>query len=123
MHAKRDDLKDSFYLYIMRNSIGTGLRSQYAPNGQMPDRLAELLKKLNSAKNHGVEAASRRGGTSGKDKAVAEVIPWSHIEPKRNPAGSVACCTAAPRFASLDPGYGTSLYAAALQPASPFRPG
>jgi hypothetical protein len=61
MHAKRDDLKDSFYLYIMRNSIGTGLRSQYAPNGQMPDRLAELLKKLNSAKNHGVEAAAKGG--------------------------------------------------------------
>ncbi len=55
MHAKRDDLKDSFYLYIMRNSIGTGLRSQYAPDGHMPDRLAKLLKELNSVEDHGGE--------------------------------------------------------------------
>jgi hypothetical protein len=55
MQAKRDDdLKDSFYLYIMRNSIGAGLRSQYAPNGHMPDRLAKLLKELNST-DRGVE--------------------------------------------------------------------
>jgi hypothetical protein len=43
---QRDDLKDSFYLYIMRASIGAGLRSQYTPNGHMPDRLAELLREL-----------------------------------------------------------------------------
>src|SRR5258707_13057516 len=46
MQARRDDLKDSFYLYIMRASIGAGLRSQYTPNGHMPDRLAELLRDL-----------------------------------------------------------------------------
>jgi hypothetical protein len=48
--AKRDDddLKDSFYLYIMRNSIGAGLRTKYAPNGHMPDRIAKLLHKLDS---------------------------------------------------------------------------
>ncbi len=46
MQARRDDLKDSFYLYIMRSSIGAGLRSQYAPSGHMPDRLAQLLKEL-----------------------------------------------------------------------------
>jgi hypothetical protein len=62
MQSKRDDdLKDSFYLYIMRNSVGAGLRSQYAPNGHMPDRLAELLKELNGAEERGVE-----------DKAAAE---------------------------------------------------
>jgi hypothetical protein len=50
MQAKRDDdLKDSFYLYIMRHSIGAGLRSQYAPNGHMPDRLSKLLQDLGSA--------------------------------------------------------------------------
>jgi hypothetical protein len=54
MHSKRDDdLKDSFYLYIMRNSIGAGLRRQYAPNGRMPDRFSELLKELDSAESHG----------------------------------------------------------------------
>jgi hypothetical protein len=50
MQAKRhDDLKDSFYLYIMRNSIGAGLRSQYPPDQVMPDRLAELLRELDGA--------------------------------------------------------------------------
>jgi hypothetical protein len=50
MQAKRDDdLKDSFYLYIMRSSIGAGLRSQYAPNQHMPHRLAELLRELDAA--------------------------------------------------------------------------
>jgi hypothetical protein len=46
MQAKRDDLKDSFYLYIMRTSIGAGLRSQYTPNEHLPDRLTDLLREL-----------------------------------------------------------------------------
>ena len=46
MQAKRDDLRDSFYLYIMRTSIGAGLRSQYTPNEHLPDRLADLLREL-----------------------------------------------------------------------------
>jgi len=50
MQARRDDLKDSFYLYIMRASIGAGLRRQYAPNGSLPDRLAELLQELDRPK-------------------------------------------------------------------------
>jgi hypothetical protein len=63
MHAKRDDdLKDSFYLYIMRNSIGAGLRSQYAPNGHMPDRLAALLKELDSVDDHDVEDKAAEKG-------------------------------------------------------------
>jgi hypothetical protein len=46
MQARRNDLKDSFYLYIMRSSIGAGLRSQYTPNAHLPDQLAELLRNL-----------------------------------------------------------------------------
>jgi hypothetical protein len=46
MQATRDDLKDSFYLYIMRTSIGAGLRDRYAPNERLPDRLAKLLQEL-----------------------------------------------------------------------------
>jgi hypothetical protein len=46
MQARRDDLKDSFYLYIMRTSIGAGLRHEYAPDERLPDRLAELLREL-----------------------------------------------------------------------------
>ena len=54
MQARRDDdLKDSFYLYIMRSSIGAGLKSQYSPDGHMPDRLAELMKELEEADAHG----------------------------------------------------------------------
>jgi hypothetical protein len=46
MQARRDDLKDSFYLYIMRTSIGAGLRTEYAADEPLPDRLAELLREL-----------------------------------------------------------------------------
>ncbi len=51
MQARRDDLKDSFYLYIMRTSIGSGLRDQYAANECLPDRLAELLRELDRSEN------------------------------------------------------------------------
>jgi hypothetical protein len=52
MQAKRDDLKDSFYLYIMRTSIGAGLRTQYTPNEHLPDRLTELLRELDEPEDH-----------------------------------------------------------------------
>jgi hypothetical protein len=39
----------------MRSSIGAGLKSQYSPNGHMPDRLAELTKELEAAEHHGAE--------------------------------------------------------------------
>jgi hypothetical protein len=52
MQARRDDLKDSFYLYIMRTSIGAGLRSQYTPNAHLPDRLTELLRELDEPDDH-----------------------------------------------------------------------
>jgi hypothetical protein len=73
MAAKRDDdLKDSFYLYIMRHSIGAGLKSQYSPNGHMPDRLAELMKKLEA------------DGRSGPDEEGAG--PEQGRRPARKPA-------------------------------------
>jgi len=50
-----DDLKDSFYLYIMRRSIGAGLRSHYTPDGHMPDRLSKLLHDLNHVRGRPVE--------------------------------------------------------------------
>jgi hypothetical protein len=56
MAARRDDdLKDSFYLHIMRSSIGAGLKSQYSPDGDMPGRLAELMKELEGVEDDGVE--------------------------------------------------------------------
>ena len=62
MVKRDDDFKDSFYLYIMRSSIGAGLKSQYSPNGHMPDRLAELMKELEEAGDDGAE------GEAGKDE-------------------------------------------------------
>ena len=70
MQARRDDLKDSFYLHIMRTSIGAGLRSEYTPNEGLPDRLAELLRELdepNGQVTHEQQSAPRmrkhsRGG-------------------------------------------------------------
>jgi len=46
MATRDDDLKDSFYLHIMRSSIGVGLRNKYAPHGNMPERLSALLHQL-----------------------------------------------------------------------------
>jgi hypothetical protein len=72
-----DDLKDSFYLYIMRNSIGAGLKSQYTPNGHMPDRLSELMKEI--------EAGSEAPGADkhdGEDKAAGQE-PHKHVPPAR----------------------------------------
>jgi hypothetical protein len=78
MHAKRDDLKDSFYLYIMRNSIGTGLRSQYAPDGDMPDRLARLLEELSGVEDHGVEDRAAEKGEQ-NSKPAQRHIRQKHI--------------------------------------------
>jgi len=75
MGARDDDLKDSFYLYIMRSSIGAGLRSKYATKDQMPGRLAALLHELDDGTPAAPEAEtgdsssrpspdSRRGGAS-----------------------------------------------------------
>ncbi len=55
MQARRDDLKDSFYLYIMRTSIGSGLRDEYAPTEGLPDRLAELLRELDGSEDQRTE--------------------------------------------------------------------
>jgi hypothetical protein len=62
MVKRDDDFKDSFYLHIMRSSIGAGLKSQYSPNGHMPDRLAELMKELEEAGDNGAE------GEAGKEE-------------------------------------------------------
>jgi hypothetical protein len=73
MQAKRDDLKDSFYLHIMRNSIGTGLRSQYAPDGHMPDRLAKLLEQLDGVEDHGVKGKAAEKGEQNPEPAQKHI--------------------------------------------------
>jgi len=46
MGAGRDDLTSSFYLHIMRASIGAVLRAEPVLDEPLPDRLAELLQEL-----------------------------------------------------------------------------
>jgi hypothetical protein len=85
MQARRDDdLKDSFYLYIMRNSIGAGLRSQYAPNGHVPDRLTELLNELNSAEeDHGDEDKAGGENRAGGEKKRQNARPARKPVPEK----------------------------------------
>jgi hypothetical protein len=46
MQSHHDDYKDSFYLRIMRTTIGTALRNEFAVDRDVPERIAELLKEL-----------------------------------------------------------------------------
>lgn len=64
MHSKRDDLKDSFYLHIMRSSIGAGLRDHYSSSEPLPDRLNALLEELEQAEDNvtGNPAGRRSSG-------------------------------------------------------------
>lgn len=74
MAEKRDDdLKDSFYMYIMRHGIGAGLRSQYAPDGQMPDRLNKLIEKIEAdAQKQGAEMHLGDGAAAGQEAAAGQ---------------------------------------------------
>ncbi len=53
MQSQHDDYKDSFYLRIMRTTIGTALRSEFAVDKDMPERIAELLKELDETDDDG----------------------------------------------------------------------
>jgi hypothetical protein len=46
MRAGSDDLKDSYYLRVMRTRLGAALRDHFVVDEPMPDRLTELLKEL-----------------------------------------------------------------------------
>jgi hypothetical protein len=46
MIAGPDDLKGSFYLHIMRASIGAALREHCHVDEALPERLAKLLREL-----------------------------------------------------------------------------
>jgi hypothetical protein len=51
MTPGHDDLKDSFYLRIIRTSIGTALKRQVAVTEPLPERLAELLGELDEGED------------------------------------------------------------------------
>jgi hypothetical protein len=44
--GKDDEIKDSFYLRIMRNAIGQALRNQYDLNDPLPDELLNRLLEI-----------------------------------------------------------------------------
>jgi hypothetical protein len=41
--------KHSYYHRLVRTQLGEALKDQLPPNGQLPDRLAELLRELDEA--------------------------------------------------------------------------
>jgi hypothetical protein len=53
MQSHHDDYKDSFYLRIMRSTIGTALRNEFAVDEDVPERIAELLKELDETDDDG----------------------------------------------------------------------
>ncbi len=46
MQPERDDLKDSYYLRLIRTGIGEGLRNYYDLTEPLPDNLLERLLEL-----------------------------------------------------------------------------
>jgi len=60
MGAGRDDLTSSFYLHIMRTSIGAVLRAEPVLDEPLPDRLAKLLKELEKELDGPMEASPIR---------------------------------------------------------------
>jgi hypothetical protein len=63
MGAGRDDLTSSFYLHIMRASIGAVLRAEPVLDEPLPDRLAELLNELEKELDGPMEASPIRTDT------------------------------------------------------------
>lgn len=53
-----DDFSDSFYYRAIRTKIGEALRSLLAPTEPPPERLLELLQKLDQLKGEDVRGAN-----------------------------------------------------------------
>ena len=62
-----NDVKDSFYLRAMRTGIGAALRERCAVAEPLTERLAELLKELDTA-----ETEARPKATSGNAPPQSE---------------------------------------------------
>jgi len=67
MRASHDDLKDSFYLRVIRTRLGAALRDHFVVDEPLPDRLAELLKELDGEESEAPEGGagaspSKKGG-------------------------------------------------------------
>lgn len=58
-NEKTDDLKDSFYLRIIRTTIGGELRRHFGTPEPLPDKLAELLKEFDDGEDDALPAAQR----------------------------------------------------------------
>ena len=76
-----NDLKDSFYLRIMRSSCCAALREKYALDEPLPDRLAKLLNKLDEPKGVAPIHIHRR-----RIAAVSTGINIRKMRPRPTPA-------------------------------------
>ena len=56
---KTDDLKDSFYLRIIRTTIGGELRRHFGTPESLPDKLAELLEELDDGEDDALPGAPK----------------------------------------------------------------
>jgi len=68
MQAGRDDLKDSFYLRLIRTRLGAALRDHFVVDEPLPDRLADLLKELDGEENEASEGGAGASGAAPAEK-------------------------------------------------------
>lgn len=64
MQDRPDDFRDSFYFRAIRTRIGAALQAQYDLEKPLPDRISDLLSKLDQA-----DAAHSAGNEAGRRRA------------------------------------------------------
>lgn len=72
MQDRSDDFRDSFYYRAIRTRIGAALQVQYDLAKPLPDRISDLLSKLDQADAARVRDELERSGHAG-DKNRAGV--------------------------------------------------
>jgi hypothetical protein len=65
MQDRPDDFRDSFYFRAIRTRIGAALQAQYDLEKPLPDRISDLLSKLDQA--DASRSAGNEAGRRGAD--------------------------------------------------------
>jgi len=60
MPSNRDDLKDSFYLHVIRKSVADALKARYDLTEPLPHKLLEILLELDMEADNDVPNGSRK---------------------------------------------------------------
>jgi len=60
MPSNRDDLKDSFYLHVIRKSVADALKARYDLTEPLPHKLLEILLELDKEADNNVPNESRK---------------------------------------------------------------